>query len=76
MEVGKMDHDSKAYVVKEFVAKKTKDFGISWKDFKKSNSRKLQGRKHANDINILTLVTCLKSPKSALLLSNFSKSEG
>ena len=49
----------------------TKGFSVLQKDFKKSNSRKSQGRKHINDINILTLVVCLKSPKSALLSSIF-----
>lgn len=67
----------KTYVEKEPVSKKP-DFGVSWKDFKKLHSRKLQGRKPINDINIniLILVVCLKSPKLSLLLNTFSRSEG
>lgn len=57
-EVGEGEPESKACMVKEPVSKKPKAL-VSHEGFKKLHSRKLQGIKHINDINILILVVCL-----------------
>lgn len=75
MEVGKYEPQSKAYMVKESVSNKPKAL-VSHERISNYYTAGNWGRKHINDINVLSLVVCLKSPKSALLLSVFSRSKG